>query len=153
MTNNDVFRRLRYMFYLTDNQLVTLFDLANHKVTKAEVSAWLKKADDPLCKELSDKELAIFLNGLIIDKRGKREGPPPVPEEKLSNNLILRKLKIALNLKTDDILYLFASIDKEISNNELTDFFRKPTHRLYRLCGDQYLRNFLNALQKKYTNK
>lgn len=150
MTNNDILRRIRYLFNYSDSKMIALFKLASFDVEKAEVCNWLKKDVDPLFKELTDKELAIFLNGLIIEKRGKREGPPPVPEDPLSNNMILRKLKIALNLKTDDILDLFALIDKKISKHELSAFFRKPDNRSYKHCMDQYLRNFLNALQTKY---
>tara|TARA_B110000211_G_C13650637_1_gene365782 strand:+ start:217 stop:570 length:354 start_codon:yes stop_codon:yes gene_type:complete len=114
---------------------------------------WLKKEEDPLLIALTDKELAIFLNGLIIEKRGKSEALLPEPEDILSNNMILKKLKIALDLKSDDILDLFALINKKISKHELSAFFRKPNHTSYRHCLDQYLRNFLNALQKKYENK
>ena len=150
MTNNDILRRMRYLFDFNDLQMMALFKLANHDVHKAELYGWLRKEDDPEVVELTDKELAIFLNGLIIEKRGKREGPQPEPEDPLSNNMILRKLKIALDLKTDDILDLFALIDKRISKHELSAFFRKPGNKSYRHCMDQYLRHFLNALQKKY---
>ncbi len=153
MTNNDVLRRIRYLFDFNDLKIIALFKLANYDVKKADVSDWLKKKDDPLLKELTDKELAIFLNGLIIETRGKREGPQPEPEDPLSNNMILRKLKIALDLKTDDILDLFALIDVKLSKHELSAFFRNPNHKSYRPCMDQYLRNFLTALQTKYKNK
>jgi uncharacterized protein YehS (DUF1456 family) len=150
MTNNDILRRVRYLFNYNDSKMIALFKLANLDVQEAEVCNWLKKDIDPLFKELADKELSIFLNGLIIEKRGKREGPPPEPEDPLSNNMILRKLKIALDLKTDDILELFASIDKKISKHELSAFFRKPDNKSYKYCMDQYLRHFLNALQVKH---
>ncbi|MFA6619091.1 MAG: DUF1456 family protein, partial [Candidatus Neomarinimicrobiota bacterium] len=110
MTNNDVFRRLRYLFNYSDLQIIAIFKLADYEVKIADVSRCLRKKDDPFLKEMSDRELAIFLDGLIIETRGKKEGPQPEPESRLSNNIILRKLKIALNLKTDDILDLFASI-------------------------------------------
>ena len=149
MTNNDILRRIRYLFDFSDLKMITLFKLANYDVEKTDVSGWLKKDDDPLLIEITDKELAIFLNGLIIEKRGKREGPLPEPEDPLSNNMILRKLKIAMDLKTDDILDLFALIDKKISKHELSAFFRNSDHKSYRPFKDQYLRSFLNALQKK----
>ncbi len=152
MTNNDVLRRVRYMFDFSDIKMIALFKLANHDVKRSDVSDWLKKDDDPLLIEITDKELATFLNGLIIEKRGEREGPDLVSEDTLSNNMILRKLKIALNLKAEDIIDLFTLIDKKISKHELSAFFRNPDHKSYRHCMDQYLRNFLNALQKKYNN-
>lgn len=150
MTNNDILRRLRYVFDFNDFKMIALFKLANYDVERTVVSNWLKKEGDPLLVELTDKELATFLNGLIIEKRGKREGPQPEPEDPLNNNMILRKLKIALDMKTDDILDLFASIDKKISKHELSAFFRNSEHKSYRPFMDQYLRNFLNALQTKY---
>lgn len=153
MTNNDILRRLRYLFDFSDLKIITIFRLANYDVKKTEVSDWLRKKDDPLLLEMKDRELSIFLNGLIIENRGKREGPQPEPENRLNNNMILRKLKIALDLKTDDILDLFALTDQKLSKHELSAFFRKPDHKSYRPCLDQYLRNFLTALQTKYKNK
>ncbi len=149
MTNNEILRRIRYLFDFNDLKMIALFKLANYDVERKDVSGWLKKEDDPLLIEMTDKELAIFLDGLIIEKRGKREGPQREPEERLNNNIILRKLKIALDLKTDDILDLFAFIDKKISKHELSAFFRNPDHQSYQPFKDQYLRNFLSALQKK----
>jgi len=153
MTNNDILRRVRYMFDFSDSKMIALFKLANYDVSRADLSDWLKKEDDPLLIEITDKELATFLNGLIIEKRGKREGPLPEPEDPLSNNMILKKLKIALDLKSDDILDMLASIDKKISKHELSAFFRNPDHKSYRDFLDQYLRHFLNALQAKYKTK
>lgn len=152
MTNNDILRRIRYLFDFNDLKMIALFKLADYDVKRAQLIDWLKKESDPSLIEITDKELAIFLNGLIINQRGKREGPQPEPEDPLSNNMILKKLKIALNLKTDDILDLLSSIDKRISQHELSAFFRNPNHKSYRPCMDQYLRNFLNALQTKYNN-
>lgn len=153
MTNNDILRRIRYMFNFNDDKMIALFRSVNYDASKADIKNWLRKNDDPLIKDLRDKELAIFLNGLIFETRGRKEGPQPEPEERLNNNIILRKLKIALNLKTEEILELFALVNVKLSKHELSAFFRKPAHKSYRPCGDQYLRNFLNALQMKYKNK
>lgn len=150
MTNNDIFRRLRYIFDFNDSQMIELFRLAEYETTRAEVSDWLKKEDDEAFQELSDENLAVFLNGLINDKRGKREGPQPKPETFLDNNMILRKLKIALNLRDEDMLKVFALADVKVSKHELSAFFRKPNQSQYRICKDQYLRNFLKGMQVKY---
>ena len=150
MTNNDILRRIRYTFDFHDSKMIELFALADHQVNRAEISDWLKKEDDPAFHELTDRMLALFLNGLIIDRRGRREGPPPIAEDRLNNNIILRKLKVALNLKTDDILAMFELIDKKISAHEISAFLRNPKQRQYRACNDQYLRNFLSGMQKKY---
>ena len=152
MTNNDILRRIRYTFDFNDSKMIALFKLADHTVTRTQISDWMKREDEDAFRELTDKSLAIFLNGLIIEKRGKREGKPPVPEDRLNNNIIFRKLKIALDLKTDDILELYQLINKRISPHELSAFLRNPKQSQYRACNDQYLRNFLSGLQKKYRN-
>ena len=141
------------MFNFNNSDIIAVCKLAGYDVKISDVKDWLKLKDDLLLRELRDKELAIFLNGLIIKTRGKREGPQPEPEERLNNNIILRKLKIALNLQTEDILDLFTLVDVKLSKHELSAFFRKPGHKSYRPCMDQYLRNFLTALQNKYKNK
>ncbi|MEZ5038734.1 MAG: DUF1456 family protein [Saprospiraceae bacterium] len=149
MDNNDILRRLRYTLNLNDARMVLLFELGGQAVSKEAVNNWLKKTDDPAFQVLPDTQLAIFLNGLITEKRGKKEGAQPAPETELNNNIILRKLKIAFDLKTEDIMALFRLIDKHISAHELTAFLRNPKQRQYRPCEDQYLRNFLSGLQKK----
>ena len=150
MINNDILRRIRYMFNFSDPKMIALFKIGNYDVEKADLIDWLKKEDDPLFVEMTDKQLAIFLNSLIIEKRGKREGPQPEPENRLTNNIILKKLKIAFDLKTDDILDLFSLIDKKLSKHELSAFFRNSKHKSYKPFMDQYLRNFLSALQIKH---
>jgi len=148
--NNDVLRRIRYIFDADDSQMIGIFSSAGYEVTRAQVSDWLKKDDDPAYKKCSDTRLAIFLNGLINEKRGKKEGPEPVPEKYLTNNIIFRKLRIALNLKDEDILEIMRLAHLTISKHELSAFFRKPGHKHYRDCKDQILRNFLTGLQVKY---
>lgn len=153
MTNNDVLRRIRYVFDFNNGQMVKLFALADHKVSQEQISVWMKKDDDPKYKSMPDVMLATFLNGLIADKRGKREGPAPKAETDLTNNLILRKLKIALNFTSDDMLEVLQLADFRLSPHELSAFFRKTDHKHYRLCKDQVLRNFLFGLQQKYRSE
>ncbi len=150
MNNNDVLRRIRYSFDFEDSKMMAVFGLGGLEVTRAEVSDWLKRDDDPDYKVCSDQQLATFLNGLIVDKRGKRDGPQPEPETQLNNNIIFRKLRIALNLQAEDVLKLVNQADFRISKHELSAFFRKPGHKHYRECKDQVLRNFLKGIQLKY---
>ena len=150
MTNNDVLRRIRYIFDFNDLKMIALFGLADHQVTRGQISDWLKKDDDPDYKNCGDLQLATFLNGLIIEKRGKKDGPQPEPEKTLNNNIIFRKLKIALNLQADDVIAMINKADFRISKHELSAFFRKPGHKHYRECKDQVLRNFLKGMQLKY---
>jgi uncharacterized protein YehS (DUF1456 family) len=150
MNNNDVLRSIRYTFDFGDDKMMVLFGKAGLEVTRTEVCAWLKKEDDPDYKGIYDVQLATFLNGFIIDKRGKKEGEEPVAEKKLNNNIVLRKLKIALNLKDEDMLAILQLADFKLSKPELSAFFRNPNQSQYRPCKDQILRVFLQGLKMKY---
>ena len=150
MTSNDILRRIRYTFDFNNRKMLEIFALAGHEVKPSQIIAWLQKEGDPDLVELSDNELAYFLNGFINEKRGKKEGEQPVPEATLNNNIIFRKLKIALNLKDTDILEILKLADMRISPHELSAFFRNPDQKQYRICHDQFLRNFLHGMQLKY---
>jgi uncharacterized protein YehS (DUF1456 family) len=150
MNNNDILRRIRYAFDFGDSKMMALFAAADKEVSREEISYWLKKDDDPDFKPIYDRELAIFLNGFINVKRGKKEGEQPTPEKKLNNNIIFRKIKIALNLKDEDILAIFRLAKFEVGKHELSAIFRKPGQSQYRECKDQFLRNFLFGMEIKY---
>ena len=150
MTNNDVLRRIRYTFDFSDSKMISLFALAGETVTREQISCWLKKDDHDDYKGLKDYLLATFLNGLINDRRGVKEGEPAPIEKELTNNIILRKLRIALNYVDSDMVDVMALADFQISKPELTAFFRRPGHKHYRICKDQILRNFLQGIQIKY---
>ena len=150
MKNNDILSCIRYIFDFDDSKMISIFGLAGHQVTSGLISDWLKKDDDPACQECSDTQLAIFLNGLINYKRGKKTGPQPEPEERLTNNIIFMKLKIALNLKAEDVLEIMDLANFLMSKHELSAFFRRPDHKHYRDCKNQILRNFLKGVQHKY---
>lgn len=149
MTNNDILRRIRYTFDFKDTTMVEIFGLAEVEVNQEQVVSWLRKDDDENFVELTDTELAVFLNGFINYKRGKREGEQPKPEQRLTHNIVFQKLRIALNLKAEDILDIFKLVDFRISSHELSAFFRKPGHKNYRECKDQILRNFLEGVQQQ----
>lgn len=150
MNNNDILRRIRYTFDFDDSKMIELFALADYQVTRAQISNWLKREEDPDFQGLYDIHLATFLNGLINDRRGKKEGVQAIPEKKLNNNIIFKKLKIALNLQDEDILEILMMADLRIGKSELSAFFRNPSQKQYRECKDQILRNFLQGMQLKY---
>lgn len=147
MNNNDTLRSLRYTFDFNDDQMMSLFELGGRPITRAEVSEWLKKDDDPGFKPIYDKDLAQFLNGWIVKKRGKKDDKSPVVEKSLSNNGVLRKIRIALSLQDEDMLEILSKAGQHISKHELSAFFRNPSQSQYRPCKDQVLRNFLRGLR------
>lgn len=147
MTNNDIFCALRTTFAFNDQTLLEIFHLADNETTPAQLASWLSKPQTPEFAELSDPQLASFLNGLINLKRGKREGEAAKPEANLNNNMVFQKLRIALNLQADDLLTLFQQVGVELSKNEIGAFFRKPGNKHYRECSDATLRQFLQAVE------
>ncbi len=150
MTPNDVLRSLRYSLHIHDYGMIDIFALTGVTATKEQVVAWLKKDEDEGFAPISDVLMAGFLNGLIIQRRGARDGAPPEPESKLNHNIMLRKLKIAFDLKDDDIIALLESADFRLSKHELSAFFRRPDHKHYRDCQAQVLRYFLRGIQLKF---
>jgi uncharacterized protein YehS (DUF1456 family) len=149
MKTNDCLRRIRYILDVDDAGMIAIFADAEQKVTRAQIRGWLKKDDDPAYEECSDAMFAAFLNGLINQKRGKKDGPQPEPEAKMNNNSVFRKLKIAFNLQAEEILSILSLVGVHISKHELSAFFRRPEHKHYRDCKDQILRNFLMGMQIK----
>ena len=154
MDNNDCLRRLRYILDLDDDAMGGIFSLAAHQSTREEICNMLKKEDDVDYLECTDSTFTAFLDGLIIHKRGPKEDSTEAAQadskKRLTNNMIFRKLRIAFDLKAEDILLLLSQADCQISKHELSVFFRKPDNRKYRECKDQILRNFLAGLQLKH---
>ncbi len=160
--NNYCLRRLRYALKLSDKQILDIFSKVNFKLTPVELQSYLLKEDDKKFVPLPDYILTIFLDGLIQYKRDKREGEKELEQaervalskkQKLNNNVIVNKIKIALSLKADDLIAILALADFRISKSETSAFFRKSDHRNYRECGNQFLRNMLTGLTLKYRSK
>lgn len=152
-TNNDTLRRLRYNLNLNDNKLVEIFKLSNLSLERDVIHDMLKKEGDEGYLVCSDAVLSSFLDGLIIKRRGKRENAPPSPFNpriSLSNNDILKKLRIALELKEDDILAIMKKAKADITRPELSALFRQRDQKNYKPCGDQFLRNFITGLKDLY---
>lgn len=153
MTNNDILRRLRFAFDFSDQAAVKLFNLdpsSTSEMNKSDFINRICKEDDDGFVACSDAELASFLDGLIVSKRGLREPAPtaqPINDDfRLSKNDVLKKLRIAMNFKEQDMLDTLKLGGSELSKSELSALFRKPQHKHYRSCGGQVLRNFIKGL-------
>lgn len=133
--------------------MLSIFKQGGYNATKAELLTWFKREEDSDYILCEDEKLAQFLNGLIIQNRGMKGEGIPVAEKVLNNNIVLRKLKIALNLQADDLLEMLALNDFELSKHELSALFRRPDHKNYRPCLDQLLRNILDGMEKHYRKK
>lgn len=162
ITNNDILIRLRYALDIKDSDMVEIFKLGGVEITRDEVLMLLTKPEedsdgfeDFLC---TDYMLESFLNGLIVFKRGKQKpkpGLPSGPDMTLqngghANNVMLKKVKIALSLTSEDIIEILKSAGVNISKGELSALLRKEGHKNYKECGDRYARNFLKGLAIRY---
>ncbi|MDU6923431.1 DUF1456 family protein [Franconibacter helveticus 513] len=147
MINNDVLRSVRYMLKLSNNDMVAILALADSPVPVEQMVAYTKKEEEEGFQRCPDVVLNAFLNGLIYSRRGKDESKPALrAERKTNNNIILKKLRVAFALKTDDIVAIMLEQKLRISLPEVTAMMRAPDHKNYRECGDQFLRNFLRGL-------
>ncbi|MDL4843207.1 YehS family protein [Aquibacillus rhizosphaerae] len=172
MDNNDILIRLRYALDIKDADMVRIFKLGDVDVTKEEVQKLLIKSKDSYYDNEFDDEteeeeenikchnstLESFLNGLIIFKRGKQEPKPGQPEKPVMtikkngsvNNVLLKKVKIALALTSEDMLDILESAGVTVTKGELSAILRKEGHKNYMECGDKYARNFLKGLAIRY---
>jgi len=166
MENNDILIRLRYAQDIKNIDMVEIFKLGGVKVTKDEVLKMLKKPEEEVYGEIdveenddyikcNNKTLESFLNGFITFKRGKQDPKPGQPEtpaltNEHVNNMLLKKLKIALALTSEDMLDIFKMAGITVTKGELGALLRKPGHKNYKECGDKFARNFLKGLAVKY---
>lgn len=150
INKNDILRRVRYALNISNSEMSSIFKLAGYELSEYSILNFLKKDDEEGYVECSDRELEFFLDGLIIQKRGKKETSESEPavkhESHLSNNLVLKKLRIALDFKEDNMLEMFRLAGFEITKPELSALFRKKGHKNYKVCGDQILKNFLQGI-------
>lgn len=150
MDNNYVFYKLRKTFRWDEEKIGDLFKSVDYTFSPLTLFAWMKQEQYEGFQEMPDEALAALLNGFIIDRRGLKDGKIPETEATLNNNMIFRKLRIALNLKDDEIIAIMAMADMRIGKAELGSFFRDPKHHNFRHCKDQFLRNFIRGMGMKY---
>ncbi len=147
MIHNDVLRSVRYMLDISNRKVVEIIKLGGMDVTLPDLVTYLKKDEEEGFVFCPDDVMAHFLDGLVFFKRGKDENRPPQPiEVPVTNNIILKKLRIAFELKEDDLHAILKAAEFPVSKPELSALFRKFGHTNYRPCGDQLLRNFLKGL-------
>lgn len=147
MTNNDYLRSLRYILNVNDAKVVDIIKLSGLDVTLDEVQSYLLNEEEPDYIKCDDEVMAHFLDGMIYFKRGKDESRAPAPFEfPITNNLVLKKVKVAFSLKEEDMLDILARAGFKVGRSELSALLRKKGHDNYRECGDQFLRNFFKGL-------
>ena len=146
MTNNDILRRIRFALNIPDALVIPMISAGGQTVTPAELEPWYRKDEDPGFVACPGEVLNAFLDGLILEWRGPKSADGPTPQSRINNNLVLKKLRIALNLQEADCLAVLVKGGMVVSKNELSALFRKPGTTNFKPCGDQLLRNFLTGL-------
>lgn len=166
MTNNDILKRLRFALDISNFLLIEMVDLGGRKISESDLSFYFKDEDEEDYVNCNDNILMAFLDGLILKKRGPRKSEnkdiristgkniQEASGDKSSpkNNSVMKKLRIALELKEPDIIEIFRQVDFRISKSEISALFRRYGHKNFRECGDQMLRNFIQGLTKLYRN-
>jgi uncharacterized protein YehS (DUF1456 family) len=152
MRNNDVIKSIRYMLNLNDVQIAEILKLADYNPSRSEITG-IFEDDDGEGPDSSHELMAHFLDGLIYFKRGKSDKHPPQPVQiPVTNNTVLKKLRVAFTLREDDILKLLQKTGFKINKPELSALFRREDHKNYRPAGDQVVRYFLRGLTEKLRN-
>ena len=151
MNTNDTLYKIQKALNLSTEDILKAYKLESHVMTEAHLDALLKKRQDKGSKLCSYEELGLFLDGLVTLKRG----PSPKKEEsdkivELSNNLILKKLRIALELKEPETEIIFSLGEVTLSKQQLASLFRKEGHKNFKECSDELLTAFLDGLDEFY---
>lgn len=157
MRNDEVIRSIRYMLDINDIKIAQILKLRDYKPRRGEIEAIFETEDVPefeYPEDTSDELMAHFLDGLIYYKRGKSKDHPPRPiKTPVTNNMVLKKLRVAFKLKEKDMHDILESAGFSLSKHEMSALFRRKGHKNYRECGDQVLRYFLKGLTMRERSK
>ena len=151
MKTNDILYKIQKALNLSQEEMLEAYKLADYKIEASHLDSLLKRRQDEGSKLCSYEELGVFLDGFVILKRG------PSPKKtnnneavELTNNLILKKLRIALELKEAETEIIFSLGEAELSKQQLASLFRKEGHKNFKECSDELLMAFLEGMDEFY---
>jgi uncharacterized protein YehS (DUF1456 family) len=148
MTKNKILQQLQQIEQFDNTKMLEIFRLGEMEIPKERLEGYLAAPEEKHYLDCGAQALGHFLDGLILYKRGpsdkKNSDETPVA---LTNNLILKKLRIAYDLKEADLFAIFNAVDIEITKGELSSLFRKEDHKKFRFCPDSILELFLEGLK------
>ena len=148
-STNEMLFRIQKALNLSQNEMIEAYKLAEYNIEVSHLENLLKKHQDKGYEVCSYEELGVFLDGLVTLKRG--ENPNKSKNNKvvsLTNNLILKKLRVALEMKEPEIEIVFGLAEVELSKQQLASLFRKETHKNFKPCSDELLMSFLEGLDE-----
>ena len=153
MNTNDILYKIQKALNLSQEELLKTYELEGYDMRAEHLDTLLKKRQDKDFKTCSYEELGLFLDGLVTLKRGPSPKKPSDDEAvELTNNLILKKLRIALELKEPETEIIFGLGEADLSKQELKSLFRKESHKNFKPCPDALLMAFLEGLDEFYYN-
>jgi len=146
MTNNNILRNIQSALKIDNIEILKIYKILDKAITIEDVEDALRDEHDEKYIQLSDDGFALFLDALITHRRG----PSDKKSQKidLTNNTILKKLRVAFNLKDNDMLRILGLGSVHFSKSELTPYFRSEEHKNYRHCSDTLLNSFIEGLKK-----
>jgi uncharacterized protein YehS (DUF1456 family) len=148
MTTNEILQTCKHIIDADEDTMVKIMNLGGFDVRPATLHGYLQELGDKEFLDCGYEALGSFLDGLIVYKRGESSNKSSNEEEvRLNNNLILKKLRIAFELKDVDMYAIFNAVDIEITKGELNSLFRKEGHKNFRVCPDSILQLFLEGLR------
>ena len=154
MHNNEILARLSDALSMDDARMLAIFALGGEDLTPAELHPMLRNPNRRDAVNCKSDRLLRFLDGFIVEQRGPKEVPegqdaPPAPAPvRMSNNVVLKKLRIAMNLKADDVVAILAAGGTEMTKRQLSALSRKHGNKHYRVCSDQVLESFLTGIAR-----
>jgi len=149
MNNNEILRQLRSALHLDDAVMIAIYKEAGFAMNPATLPMLLKTEEEEGYIPCANQLLTFFLDGLIIHRRGRREsasGQSAKPSAALDNNTILKKLRIALDLKEEDMLGIMNQTGVPLTKADLAPLFHARGHKRYRECSDQFLQTFIQGI-------
>lgn len=147
---NEVLYRLQKALQLSLEEMLEIYRLEAYPMEESYLISLLKRRQDKGFMLCSYEDLGVFLDGLVTLKRG------PSPQKKcdeaveLTNNLILKKLRIALELKEAETEIIFGLADVNLTKQQLSSLFRKERHKNFKPCSNELLLAFLDGLDEFY---
>lgn len=131
--------------------MIEAYSLAGYKMDSTHLDSLIKRRQDEGSVLCSYEELGVFLDGLVLLKRGpspKKANDDDIVD--LTNNLILKKLRIALELKEAETEIIFSLGEAELTKQQLASLFRKEGHKNFKECSDELLMAFIDGLDEFY---
>jgi uncharacterized protein YehS (DUF1456 family) len=145
MNNNEIIRRLRFVLKVGDDVLKKSYVLGGCSLPSSDIEAFFVAENAKAYRDCPDENFIQFLDGLIVHLRGPSPNGLPEPVA-INNNVILKKVRIALTLEARDLDNIIMLADEEMSAHEISALFRKPNNKHFVVCSDELLEKFFSGL-------